>query len=117
MSLTHFQNRNADKLGRLMLKVEIDKNGCWNLNHGVRENGYTRIRYDGQNYYGHRFFYSFFKEKPKKEMDVCHSEEALFIYKSSTANRSLANKFGVHIVTIRNIKNRKTWKHLHQGGV
>lgn len=41
-----------------------------------------------------------------------NEEQVIFIRNSSEKNRELADKFKVHIVTIRDIKNYKTWKHI-----
>lgn len=70
--LSLFQNKYKDSIGRFMLRISIKENGCWEMNSGVRDNGYSRININKKSFYGHRFFYEYFNGKIKTGNFICH---------------------------------------------
>lgn len=57
---------------RLLLKVEIQENGCWIFTGSTRK-GYGQIR-DGSRIVGaHRFAYQYFIDEISPEMDIDHT--------------------------------------------
>lgn len=60
-------------LYRLVERVSVDKNGCWNYTAYRNEFGYGRLRVYGEKILAHRFSYSVWNDKVLSAGDlVCH---------------------------------------------
>ena len=72
MRLSLFQKKYKDRIGTLMLRISFTENGCWELNSGIRNNGYSRINIGKNSLYGHRLFFEYFNGKIKAGNFICH---------------------------------------------
>lgn len=57
---------------RLLSKVKVRKNGCWEWQGSISEKGYGRVGYEGKNNRAHRVSWIAFKGVIKKGFCVCH---------------------------------------------
>lgn len=57
---------------RIVSKVNYPKSGCWEWKLSIRENGYARTTFKGDNWYLHRLSYWAFIGDIPDGHDVCH---------------------------------------------
>lgn len=60
---------------RIVERITISKNGCWEYDLRLRSNGYARITFENKSWYAHRLAFVAFNEIEESkihDLDVCH---------------------------------------------
>lgn len=58
---------------RIVSRIDIDEEGCWNWTGCVQSNGYARVTYEYKTMGAHRLSYIAFNGEIPEKTDVCHT--------------------------------------------